>query len=135
MTPTYRRFIAAMGAVFAVLATVSLTVYFFDMNLWGGALGVAAVFCYIIAFALLFLIRLNDRKAEDNDNSFKFIPPENSDGENAENGAETPENETVENGAETPENEATEEPSETVNNSEKAEAAELKEQSIKKNPK
>ena len=79
MTPTYRRFIAALGAAFAILATGLLTAYFFKMDLWGGALGIASVFCYIIAFGMLFLVRLNDRKEKEDKERFNFKPPENND--------------------------------------------------------
>lgn len=72
MTPVYRRFIAAMGVVFAILATVSLMVYFFIPDFWGGALGVVSVFCYILTFGVYFLIKLNDRKENENKTIFNF---------------------------------------------------------------
>lgn len=80
MTPTYRRIIAAVGVVFAILATGSLMTYFFLPDLWGGALGVVSVFCYIITFGLFFLIKLNDGKEKEDKSIFKFpeTNPDNS---------------------------------------------------------
>ena len=80
LTPKYRRFIAAIGAVFAILATTALIVYFFKPDLWGGAVGIIAIFCYIITVGIFLLIRLNDKKMNERENErFKYIPSDDAD--------------------------------------------------------
>ena len=68
---------AIIGAVFAIIATIALTIYFFNTEFLGGSIGIIAIFCYIIAFGIIILLKLDSNKKDSENQTFKYNIPNN----------------------------------------------------------
>lgn len=65
MSKKFKRILASIALVFALLFTASLIAFFYDRTLFHGAIGMCAMFCGGITLALFFVIKLSRDYSED----------------------------------------------------------------------